>query len=373
MRFFLTFTFIFLCTAFFTQTVFAIAPLDGKYAQAPAESASRAEKARASSEARKKVIEASKKYLGTPYVYGGMNSRGVDCSGFTCLSFKDALNVSLPRSAAGQYSWAEKISLEKAQPGDLLFFRTMNTSDISHVALYLGNRLFIHAASAGEKTGVIYSSLDERYWAAAFAGAGRALPEAASGFNVDSGSATAVAGSLGEAGGSYFYIGAALAPSWDFFMVGGSIIRGFTSQIFFNAEFSKWLAFGIELRPEYDGMLGVLRLPLTLSWGHKDLFRVFAGPVLSVNLSDKTQNNLSGEASFSYNNETRNYSGGTSWIGMAGVTFTPFNFKITRHQISPYMELAWQSYFNNEQAFNFSADFTAAFRFALGLKWKMCL
>jgi hypothetical protein len=60
-----------------------------------------------------------------------------------------------------------------------LFFRTGANANITHVALYLGNRRFIHSASAGANTGVIYSSLDEEYWARTFAGAGRVFPETA--------------------------------------------------------------------------------------------------------------------------------------------------------------------------------------------------
>jgi len=353
-RFLLIVTFI-----FFSAELFASAPLDGKYAKAPRVSASQEEKAHASSEARSKVIEASKKYLGIPYVYGGMNIKGMDCSGFICLSFKDALNVSLPRSASGLYSWAEKINFDKAQPGDLLFFRTGNDQSITHVAIYLGNLNFIHSASAGAVTGVIYSNLKESYWANAFAGAGRALPEAQIGFT-DSGFADSNTGeqdNLAAVGGekkySNFITGFGIAPTWDFLKKSGKVIRGFTSQIYIGAEFSKWLSFGIELRPEYDGIFHDLRLPLTLSWGHRDYFRIFAGPVLRIHLSDS------------------HFSSKTSWLGIAGLTITPFNINLSRHQITPYIELSWQSYFNKEQDMYFFEDISSSFHFAFGLRWKM--
>jgi len=44
------------------------------------------------------------------------------------------------------------------------------------VGIYVGDRRFIHSASEGPETGVIYSSLDERYWSLAYAGAGRVFP-----------------------------------------------------------------------------------------------------------------------------------------------------------------------------------------------------
>ena len=155
----------------------ASAPLETGFTLAPEVSASKEEKARAFIEARKKVINAAVKYENTPYRYGGITSKGLDCSGFICLSFKDALGVNLPRSTSALYSWVEKIPFERAQPGDLLFFKTANNNNITHVALYLGGRRFIHAASAGSKTGVIFTSLDEGSWSRTFAGAGRVFPE----------------------------------------------------------------------------------------------------------------------------------------------------------------------------------------------------
>jgi probable lipoprotein NlpC len=157
--------------------LFAIAPLDGGFSGAPKASASQEEKDIAFSEARSKVINAAEKYLNTPYRYGGVTSKGLDCSGLINLSFKDAVGVSPPRSASALYSWVEKIPLDEAQPGDLLFFKTDKSGRITHVALFLGNRRFIHSASFGAKTGVIYTSFDEGSWSRTFAGAGRAFPQ----------------------------------------------------------------------------------------------------------------------------------------------------------------------------------------------------
>ncbi|MCL2805700.1 MAG: C40 family peptidase [Treponema sp.] len=168
-------------SVFFAILVFLVpglfaAPLKSGFALAPVLSASQQEKDLAYTQARQRVIEASRKYEGTPYLYTGISSRGLDCSGLIYISFKDALGVNLPRSASALFSWVERITFDNAQPGDLLFFRTGSTRAITHVALYLGNRRFIHSASAGAKTGVIYSSLNERYWANAYAGTGRAIP-----------------------------------------------------------------------------------------------------------------------------------------------------------------------------------------------------
>jgi len=168
------------CLIFSAALVFAAAPLEGKFSLAPSASASQEEKDRAYSQARNMVINAAAKYENTPYRYGGITSGGMDCSGFIYASFKDAVGVSLPRSASSLYSWVERIPFEKAQPGDLLFFKTDGSDKVTHVALYLGGRRFIHSASFGVRTGVIYTTLDEGSWSRTYAGAGRAFPETSS-------------------------------------------------------------------------------------------------------------------------------------------------------------------------------------------------
>jgi len=383
---------------FLALNVFA-APLQSGYALAPRTTASAAEKDQAYINARLRVIEASRKYEGVPYRYGGMTASGLDCSGFIGLSFRDALGIALPRSASGLYSWVENITLDKAQPGDFLFFKTDRSGNITHVALYLGDKRFIHAASAGSRTGVIYSNLNETYWANTYAGAGRAFPEVTSGFNLGNNSAivnsggsssgannpgvnnpggqgsdrqgTAGQSSSGQsnrppaskepAGESQLLVGVAFAPIWNGFIKGGDLVRGFTSQICLGADtysLGTRMVFGLELRPEYDGGLGVFRLPITFSWGTSEKIRIFFGPVFSF-----------GDASLSIDDEERNYSGGTSWLGTVGLTAAPFVLKTGRGEFSPYLELAWQSYFSDNSNFDLAADFSAGFRFSTGVRW----
>ena len=169
--------FLFSFVFFFLSFLLYAVPLEGGFSLAPGAAASPEDRVQAYINARLLVIEAAMKYEGVPYRYGGMSAAGLDCSGLICLSFRDTLGITTPRSASGLYSWTVRIPLERAQPGDLLFFRTNATGNITHVGLYLGEGRFIHSASSGPNTGVIYSSLNERYWARAFAGAGRAFPE----------------------------------------------------------------------------------------------------------------------------------------------------------------------------------------------------
>ncbi len=96
---------------------------------------------------RTNIIKMSKKFLGIPYLWGGNSSRGFDCSGFVQTVFR-LMNVKLPRDARQMAEVGMEVplthNLENLRIGDLLFFgKTLQR--ITHVALYLGNHLFIHA------------------------------------------------------------------------------------------------------------------------------------------------------------------------------------------------------------------------------------
>jgi probable lipoprotein NlpC len=367
---------------FSSAGLFAGPPLEGAYAQAARDSASPERKAEAARETRLKVIAAAEKYAGAPYRYGGIDPEGMDCSGLVYLSFRDALSVSAPRTTTGLYAWVEKIPPETTvQPGDLVFFRTNNTGAISHVGLYLGDGRFIHSASEGPVTGVIYSALDEAYWRATYAGAGRALPAGGPEPAVPAvpaagtGSAAETADSRGGAAPvrpvpakeetgeeGRLLLGFSAAPSWNGFLEDGNIIRGGAAQLWLGAEtrsFKRPMLFGLELRPEWDGALGVFRMPVTLSWGFDERFRVFAGPAFSV-----------GDAVLKTRGGDRRYTGGTSWIGAAGITGAPFSMKVPGGDLAVYGELAWQSYFSEDGAErNWNADFAAGLRFSTGLRY----
>jgi probable lipoprotein NlpC len=124
--------------------------------------------------ARAQLIRAAQRYRGLPYRYGGMDSRGLDCSGLVFLSFRDSLQVEVPRRAEDLYHWTERLERDQIQPGDLVFFQ--QNGRVFHVGIYIGEGWFFHSASSGPKTGVMYSRLDERFWSSNYAGAGRALP-----------------------------------------------------------------------------------------------------------------------------------------------------------------------------------------------------
>jgi probable lipoprotein NlpC len=344
----------------------AAAPLESGFALAPKASASPAEKDAAYQEARSRLIAAAGKYERTPYRYGGIDRKGLDCSGFVFVSFLDALGISVPRSAESLHSWVERIPIDNAQPGDLVFFKTTGSGRISHVGILTGEGRFIHSASSGQKTGVIYSRLDEKYWSRTFAGAGRALPAIGISSGVDRENDVKISQNENvkqkEKG---ILIGFAAAPTWNTYFADGNVLRGAAGQIRFGAvvrPLGIQMILGAEIRAEWDRALGVFRLPFTLSWGLSDKLRIFAGPVLSF-----------GNAALDVSGESRTYSGGTSWCGAAGLTFAPFIIRVARTDIAPYGEVAWQSYFTDSPDKNIGADFAAGFRFSTGLRltWHM--
>jgi probable lipoprotein NlpC len=350
----------------------AAAPLESDFALAPKASASPGEKDAAYREARSRLIAAAAKYEHTPYRYGGVDRKGLDCSGLIFVSFHEAFGISVPRNAESLYSWVEKIPIDNAQPGDLVFFKTTRSNKISHVGILTGDGRFIHSASDGPVTGVIYSELDEKYWSRAYVGAGRAFPSTETGGS--SGGSGLAGGNTGKKGAvtankspagkqkeKGILLGLAAAPTWNTYFADGNVLRGAAGHVRFGAvvhPFTKQMILGAEIRPEWDSALGIFRLPFTLSWGINDRLRIFGGPAVSF-----------GSAALDVSGKSRPYSGGTTWFGAAGLTFSPFAVRIAHTDLAPYGELAWQSYYNNSSNINIGADFAAGFRFSTGLRF----
>tara|TARA_B100001250_G_scaffold332742_1_gene298252 strand:- start:351 stop:1085 length:735 start_codon:yes stop_codon:yes gene_type:complete len=84
-----------------------------------------------------------KKYLNTPYLWGGRTPFGIDCSGYTQMVFR-FLNIHLPRDAYQQEKEGNNIDFLKRKMGDLAFFELNNK--ITHVGIILKNNKIIHSS-----------------------------------------------------------------------------------------------------------------------------------------------------------------------------------------------------------------------------------
>lgn len=115
--------------------------------------------------ARQAIINIAHSTVGTRYKWGGNNpQQGFDCSGLMRYVHKNALGLSIPRTAAKQRDHSRTISYAQLQPGDMLFFKTGKRTN--HVGIYVGNREFVHASSGGKRVSV--SSMDSAYWHSRF-------------------------------------------------------------------------------------------------------------------------------------------------------------------------------------------------------------
>lgn len=91
------------------------------------------------------LLEEANRWLGTPYCFGGSDSRCVDCSGFVQNLFA-SVGVELPRTSSEQAKHGKAIELKNLAVGDLLFFG--NRERVSHVAVYAGDGKIIHSSTS---------------------------------------------------------------------------------------------------------------------------------------------------------------------------------------------------------------------------------
>jgi hypothetical protein len=118
---------------------------------------------------RDEIVSRAQSYLGIPYQWGGTSPEsGFDCSGLT-MAVYDLVGLNLPRSSHSQFSTGTPVSERQLGRGDLVFFRTSNSSRVTHVGIFTGGASFIHAPGKNKKIRV--DSLYSSYFRSRFAGA----------------------------------------------------------------------------------------------------------------------------------------------------------------------------------------------------------
>lgn len=271
-------------------------------AQSPAMTPEEAAKARST------LVTYSKQFIGHPYQSGGIGPDAFDCSGLIFTCSRESIGVQLPRKTSAMYAFCDAIETSALEAGDLVFFKTTSSGDISHVGLYAGNGQFIHAASDGPNTGVIISSLREGYWKAHYYKAGRFLPpsgdsrlakaeprviseekvqpERAEKPVVQKKAAATSSAKRSTARKNTFVssivMDGSLFLDWNGFTSKNVRLtfRGVSSLI--HARFAgKTLQPGVGAFLRYDCGTGVFQMPLIASLSFGDYVRIFAGPVFS--------------------------------------------------------------------------------------------
>lgn len=124
-------------------------------------------------------LQEARKYEGTPYLWGGRSTLGIDCSGLVASAFF-ACGVTAPRDAGPQMTWADMLPVESQstlKPGDLVFFRSgepanASSMNVAHVGIFVGEGRFFHATTSDRPT-VHESNLGEPQWQRRYLGARR--------------------------------------------------------------------------------------------------------------------------------------------------------------------------------------------------------
>jgi cell wall-associated NlpC family hydrolase len=97
------------------------------------------------------AIEQARRYLGTPYLWGGMTERGIDCSGLVHMSYR-WLGRLVPRDADQQEAVGAPVEQNDLQRGDLI---TYGNETATHIAFWLGDGRILHSTEREGVDGVI--------------------------------------------------------------------------------------------------------------------------------------------------------------------------------------------------------------------------
>lgn len=96
---------------------------------------------------------------GTKYKFGGLDKRGIDCSGLVYLIYQDVYHQKIPRTTSQQVEIIKRKYESQFKEGDLVFF-DFDGKKFSHVGVYLQNGFYVHAST---KKGVMIEKLRNPY------------------------------------------------------------------------------------------------------------------------------------------------------------------------------------------------------------------
>lgn len=116
------------------------------------------------------IAEFARAQVGKPYVYACSGPDAFDCSGLVLRAYSN-IGIYLPHSAESQSGYGYAVSMDNLQPGDMLFYTTDGSGTVSHVGIYVGDGMMVHASAPG--IGVIMTNIYDNWYQSRFMGARR--------------------------------------------------------------------------------------------------------------------------------------------------------------------------------------------------------
>ena len=323
---------------------------------------------------REKFVAESKKYVGSPYVYGAVGPDTFDCSGLVYFVARESIQKQLPRTAKALYNYCRIVPDKDKEIGDLLFFKTNNTAPITHVGIYIGNNQFISAISDGPNTGVIISSLKQDYWKPKYVACGQFIKsgksKASSGENhfdyeedfIDEGSASVAktsAKSSSATGLDALVADSTLFCNWSLLSPNSFMFQWRGIDLQTNVRYLKWtLEPGIGLGLRFNYGLGVFQMPVIFSATVNEFFRFYAGPVITFGKARMMVTGDDIKASV--------------FPGILGVSFSTPSFEIAKAKIQVVQDISY-SVFNqpDNAALSFTDSIAAGLVLSTGVRVTM--
>ena len=117
------------------------------------------------------IMNEAMNHLGKPYVWGASGPNSFDCSGFVSYVLNQSGVASFGRTnAQGLFNLTTPISRDNLQPGDLVFLTGTysTTSPVTHVGIYIGNGMVVHAGNP-----VSYANINSSFWTNHYYASGR--------------------------------------------------------------------------------------------------------------------------------------------------------------------------------------------------------